>query len=131
VERSAPLFLQGCLPSKSKVEWQEYRTMLFATVPKHIAAFLYHEARSRRYEQLIEFHWEDQFSPAEVEWINQQFQELTVDLECCDNFRAAKNQKSKQVRRYWKRAEEGCCGSMNVVRSWLGTEYLLGCNYGH
>jgi hypothetical protein len=133
LEHSSELFLQGWLPSKSKQEWRTYHDYLFATVPKHIAAHLYHEMRTRRYEQQIQFNWEDQFSPREVAWLNEQFLELTKDLDCVDNYRAADRSKKRQRKRYWKKAAEGCCGSKNVERfcPWNLQTYILGCNYGH
>jgi hypothetical protein len=130
---TSPLFLQGWLPDKTKEEWKTYHDYLFTTVPKHIATFLYHDARTRCYQQRIEFNWEQQFSSREVEWLNQQFHELTKDLDCVDNLRAARRDKKRQVRRYWKIAENGCCGSKNVELfcAWNSQTYLLGCNYGH
>lgn len=131
VDHNSNLFLQGNLVKKTREEWRAYRRLLLEHLPQYVADYQYATMRQMRYDQLIEYRWEDHFGPTEVEWLQQQFADLTSELSCCDNYRAARKDRPNQVKRYWKQAEQGCCGSMDVERVRKEVVYLIGCNYGH
>jgi hypothetical protein len=55
----------------------------------------------------------------------------TNDLDYVDNFRFADVKIRKDVRRFRKQAETGCCGSFETEVTVGGRRFLVGCNYGH
>ena len=121
------------LLSLSHHQWQEIRKELFSKYPLHIAHHLYKSLRKERYQKMIEYDWESKFSAWEKEWIWYQIREHSNDEPCVDNFRAADKSNKKQVKRFWKQARKGCCGSANfeAFRWWGLKIYLIGYNYGH
>lgn len=75
--------------------------------------------------------WEDRYSPRIVGWVYEIIN-AEVNDNCIDNIRCARVGDGKQVKKYYRQQEHGCCGSYDVVRRGPdGKRYLIGCNYGH
>jgi hypothetical protein len=53
------------------------------------------------------------------------------DLEYVDNYRYAAMDVRKDMRRYRKIKDKGCCGSFDAEVTIAGRKYMVGCNYGH
>ena len=48
-----------------------------------------------------------------------------------DNVRFAQCSKKSEMKRYWRKRAQGCCGFADKY-VWVGwNKYLVGCNYGH
>jgi hypothetical protein len=60
--------------------------------------------------------------------------ETEIDDPCKDNFRLARNDDKKALRKYEQQCDSGCCGFFDVERrcpyDWF-RKYYIGCNYGH
>jgi hypothetical protein len=53
------------------------------------------------------------------------------DMDCADNFRAAKVGDVESEEAYEEAASHGCCGRFDYVTTVDGVEYMIGCHYGH
>jgi hypothetical protein len=54
-----------------------------------------------------------------------------VDDSCIDNGRFAWADDPKEVEKYHKQADNGCCGFFDTEVVIKGRKALIGCNYGH
>jgi hypothetical protein len=74
--------------------------------------------------------WEERYSKSVVEWA---WKIITneVDDYCKDNFRVARHDDKKALRKYYDQKHHGCCGSFDVIRTYWFIPYYIGCNYGH
>ncbi len=64
--------------------------------------------------------------------LNQIIEGWYDDLEHMDNLRVARIGDSAQEKEYWRMADSGCCGSMDIIHMCSSArQYRLGCNYGH
>ena len=125
-----PYFPLG-LRKKPKSWWREFREMLFHSQPQHIAEFIYRENRRKIYEERTDYIWERQFEPFEVGKLCDMLREIERDFDCVDNERVADKSKKRQRKRFWKQAEQGCCGSHYEEVEFGGKTYMVGFNYGH
>lgn len=114
-------------------DWIQCKKDLYSKYPENIARYLFKFLRGERYYQVISFYWRDQFTKLELVWLDDQIDKLINNLECVDNIRVADSSRKKQVRRYKKQQQLGCCGSLDTAKycSTNGKTYLIGCNYGH
>jgi len=57
--------------------------------------------------------------------------DLAEDRDCVDNYRIADVSKRKDMRRYRKQRDSGCCGSVDKEVSIMGRKFMIGINFGH
>lgn len=124
------------LETKTAEEWKRIKKELYTIYEKNIAKFLYKRMRQDRYIRMIEYNWERYFSGKEQQWLSSKIKELTDGCDFVDNIRVAQKGKSRQIKRYWKQAALGCCGSIDTeveYNSLFGKNktYRIGFNYGH
>lgn len=54
-----------------------------------------------------------------------------LDEPCVDNVRFTAVNDRKEMKRYNRQREEGCCGSHDEEILICGKKFMIGCNYGH
>ena len=88
------------------------------------------EIRHRRYNYRLQERKEHDYG-AYQPGIDRAIRKMVADLEYVDNTRFAAMDNRKDLKRYNKAKDKGCCGSVDYPILVKGRKFMIGCNYGH
>lgn len=119
----------------NKELWQAVKKSLYLRFEKAVAQHLFKYLRTERYLEASEYNWKKYFSAKEIDFILDKFSKYSKNLDCVDNFRAAKINNRRQIKRFRQERDQGCCGSFDDVITYgiigFRKRFIIGFNYGH
>jgi len=117
-----PKHVRTLLHQRYKYSWhKQWGREGRLTLIEHIRLYRYRERLPVRKENSY---------PGFNSLLRMEMEDLTDDT-CTDNYRVADVSIRKDMQRYRKQRDSGCCGSIDKEVSIMGRKFMIGLNYGH
>jgi len=111
------------LEQKYRFSWRDqHGSPKRQTLAQHIRQCRYDRRRPQRKENRY---------PGFDSLLRMELDDLAKERDCVDNYRIADVSKRKDMRRYRKQRDSGCCGSADKEVSIMGRKFMIGINFGH